>query len=622
MSQHHKQHPSKIRTFASDLNEARSGESVDITPSEHEEKIEVIKEEKNKTTLPKALAPKQTKAIKREVVPKEALKPKKEKKVVVPKKKVEEKKVIEKDANLPKRPIPAFHELNKKTDEQTVISNEAKKITDSDGKTQNFSHGATIITDNKRKRFKFFPAVGESISEWLKRLTKRRRNKAPQYVVPETSRREGVIQKATSKTGTIFTANNNELKEQILRRRAQASVKTTKNDEPETIWSPFTESGYDLLEAPDDSAIDHTPTKVKVEFKKHSQPAEKINLPTPVVPAPEIVVPEIKKPAEVEIPDKAEEEIEVETKLEPVIIVPEPIQEEEIAETPAAAVVSAEEMEITDESPRWGEVILDENPVTEIEVEVEPVTEVVDIQYPQKAEKTEASNLREFLQNFTTNTITLTLLTAIIICGASILLIKPTVSFITELMTVDDIEITINSEPILNQSNFSTITVAVNQLGFFSGLIFEAINSGPAGLAEYSLIAPNGNEVTASYIFQLLEFDTLPALRQALTTVHVAAVNQSKPMLVMQFVSKDTLRGGMLSWEDNIANDFADLYKIPADVQSIPLIDDIIDGIDVRVLKDENETYLIYGFISDNTLIIANQTTEFEQVLTDQEGSN
>ena len=144
--------------------------------------------------------------------------------------------------------------------------------------------GGTIITDTKDDGFSLLPAIGTSIDKWVKGLTKKKKKKTPRLAVPETSRRKGVIQAATTKTGTIFTADSDTLKERIkARQRAAEKI----GDEPETIWTPNTDPGFALLEGehPDptkeeaEEPADRT-ENVAVAFKKRATPTLTIT-PTP-----------------------------------------------------------------------------------------------------------------------------------------------------------------------------------------------------------------------------------------------------------------------------------------------------------------------------------------------------
>ena len=105
--------------------------------------------------------------------------------------------------------IPAFHEIKKHTKTNDNDEPSTKKIRVEKKKVVNTNTGynSTIITDTKSNAFSLFPEIVTSIKSWFKKLSAyQKRKKTPTYTVPETTSRKGVIQRATSKTGTIFIA--------------------------------------------------------------------------------------------------------------------------------------------------------------------------------------------------------------------------------------------------------------------------------------------------------------------------------------------------------------------------------------------------------------------------------
>ena len=216
--------------------------------------------------------------------------------------------------------VPAFHELKKRTSSDYVTTpvqavkgemkplhepapvarHQAKTVVVRNTKPTSTQKpvatgGATIITDNKRSGQSFIPALIESIRAWFKtRSADSKQKRVPKYTVVETERRKGVIQKATTKTGTIFTADNETLKDEIRRRSWEKSV--SEPEQPEISWSPNTEVGYPLL----DSGLPK-PTNVAIAFKKRSEPTPIATPvapppPAPVMPPPVFVEPTVPEP--------------------------------------------------------------------------------------------------------------------------------------------------------------------------------------------------------------------------------------------------------------------------------------------------------------------------------------
>jgi hypothetical protein len=140
-------------------------------------------------------------------------------------------------------PLPPHSSLSKKAvPVPKIIAAEPREtsfIVDNDD-----GGAATIITDTKRGRFKLFPAIMLSIKSWFADKKKAHAaKKAPKYTVPETTRRKGVIQRATSQTGKFTSSDFESIQERIRNRK-----KEDQKPEATTTWSANTEPGFPLLE--------------------------------------------------------------------------------------------------------------------------------------------------------------------------------------------------------------------------------------------------------------------------------------------------------------------------------------------------------------------------------------
>ena len=109
---------------------------------------------------------------------------------------------------------------------------------------------ATIITDTKRDRFKFFPALFASMKEWFSdKQQSYKAKKQPKYTVAEASRRKGVIQRATGVTGKLASSDFSSIQERIKQRQEESEEKS------HTTWSAKTEPGFLLLETSKKAAV-------------------------------------------------------------------------------------------------------------------------------------------------------------------------------------------------------------------------------------------------------------------------------------------------------------------------------------------------------------------------------
>jgi hypothetical protein len=170
------------------------------------------------------------------------------------------------------------------------------------------------------------------------------------------------------------------------------------------------------------------------------------------------------------------------------------------------------------------------------------------------------------------------------------------------------------TEPVLTSATLVGVTLTVQSLTTVPELINTAVSSSSAGLVEYAMISSTGEEISPAYLFEVLGFRTLPVLRQSLTSMRFASVNRSKPLIVLDFVDADTVRGGLLNWESTLAEDLADLYNISTLPPAI-FTDETVAGVDARVLRYEDKTVLIYGLVSQNIILIAPNFADFAQVV-------
>lgn len=566
MADNSKPHPQRLRTFAADLALERSKRGI----------VAAAPVEKSSSVVPPpqiAAAPKATKPIVRE---KEPLSP------VVPQspKKHDSPTLAELSHNktAPNK-IPAFHELQKtvtsireditaepakKPDQQKI-----KKPAHPSAPRPNIGYDATIITDTKSDRFQLLPSIIESVRSWFKKLAiDHKKKKAPKYTVPEADRRKGVIQRATSKTGTIFTADSETLKEQIRRRRQQEKL----DDEAETFWTPFTETGFSLLEAPEEAAptIQH----VTVTYKK---PA-----PTPTTP---VATPQtVSFPAPVVTYEPSTMPSEETTPVENVV--PETITEAR--------------WEISHDYPEDEQLVIPE--ASGAIPETTPTEET-----------TSTRRLGAF-SSFDTNTLTVIILIVIIGLVALTFIARIIITKIQE-VPEKTASIEIPTDPVLSTAKLVGVPLTVETLEQLPKLVQAAVATSSMGLVEYAVVSAVGDEVSASYLFELLGFHTTPHLRQSITTARFATVNRAQPALILQFTDLDAVRGGLLAWEESMAADVLPLYTSTALPAGLSFLDETIFGYDARVIRHEGKTHLVYGIVGRNTVIIAPDTALFAQLV-------
>ena len=479
--------------------------------------------------------------------------------------------------------IPAFHELQKTVADIDLSGKAAlpKKPSTLHSATNRAVGGGAIITDKRKPSFSLFRESKRSIGAWFKN---RKKKSTPKLAVADAGRRKGVIQQATTKSGTIFTADSETLRERILERNRQSNIK-----KPETSWSPYTEPGYDLLPAATKNVV--------VEFKKRSVPAP----PPPAISEPEEpqfvaesydeIAPE---PIEETVPVEAEMMAEVQVLPVP-IVVPPPVPEEpeEIIES-VEVPVEAEEPEASAEPIA---LPLDVPPVEpepeELEEPEEPAPKVV------VTSGSETELLNRPPVGISTNQLTLYI-------SAGLALVLVTIFFVWFIMNAQNNQTTSASDPAIG-SDTDTIRYLIND------------SFSPTALRSYTntrqfttlvLVNEQDEVLPSALVFDRVVPDLPVSIRQHVTAVRFIQYDTSVPQLVLTISDSSSVTGAMLS---NEARLFEALEPLYGNALTGPFVDQTISGVDVRTLR---ESSLTYGIINGNTLVIALSPETFANTVT------
>lgn len=522
---------SAMRTFARDLDRERSGDETH-TPSP-------------KPIEKKEIEEKQPKVYKGENI------------TVIDKK--EKKEVPNK--------IPAFHELQKsKKVKSSKISKKGKQgIT-----TNRPMGGGTIITDTKNEKKPFFGELVISLERWFKEVKKSLEPKKKNtYAVSTTDRRKGVVQKATSKTGTIFSADNETLKEQI-KERQRAEQK--KDDGEDVTWSPFTETGFPLLEDGDETSVDPRIKNVAVTFIKKSVP-EKPKKIEEKKDESKKQIPVIKKFVEPE-PVEKPEPVELEEKqVKEVFVEPEPVEIEEIIPE-ISQEIDLEEEYADDESP---------------EEIIQPIRSLSDVL------KSDTNTQTVLL----VGVLAICLLFAFAIYSAITLMNTPTTDFGIEIQTQESFA------PGANQKTITINTGTFNEIVQQTNTAF--IQNQDMGLTEYRYVTPKGNEVSVTTLLEIIDPQSTVSFMQSITGMRFIQTASNDRALILKTNDNITALGGMLNWEETM---YADIGSILGTSNVSPSAGEFTDtqfgSSDVRALVFDNETLLLYTFKDDAHIIIAN----------------
>ena len=575
--EHTKPHPT-IRTFAQDLAQAR-------------EKRGQSAPESSSSAAPKKDSVAQTKTTSHFIAQSPQKTTHKEPKIVVPHTPSPAKPREDfAHKHTTHKKLPAFHELQEKID--VVTTHSAPTDTSKQGTPRkivpkisvnqsskpprtNIGYDATIITDTKHQRFNFFQSITQSLAGWFKTFTFSKKKASPVYTVPETQRRRGVIQKATSKSGSIFTADSAELRLKIRQRQKLAAAE--KDAKSELSWSPYTDAGFALLESPEESAQAAYPHNVTVEFKQHIQPPHAqptSQIPT-VPPAPIAVpVPEIPAQAEpIERDPRWDNQKEVVSVVnnEPVPVpVPEP-------ETEPVAVVEPEHITPTNDSQ------------------------------PAETAPTEPARLK--IQSLNTNTLAMSIVAGLTSIVVLFFITKALIGYLTlvePIVSYDTTSYLVSATP--NQ-------IVVGELNSITDIPLQAGTLLDIDYIDTQLFGQNGDIIPVETIISALKFNLSPSFLQSLSDVRFAQMYDSKPIIVLEFIDADTALGGLLAWESTMAENLKELYLI-AQPYEATFSDKIINGRDIRLLKSANgEILVVYGIVSQDTVLITSSVEVFTQVV-------
>jgi len=546
---------SAIRTFAKDLATAR-GRKNQVTPDGSSADTN-----KTKSKIPtppyqnfKAQAPQQTTHTEPDIL-------------AVEKNPVLKEEPVEKNTVHTQTKIPAFHELKKEIREEVEKNAQpvekkspqnkiVPKITVNKKSRKparaNIGYDSAIITDTKDSPFNLFGAIGNSLKSWFHALTTSRKKKAPVYTVPETQRRKGIIQRATSKSGSIFTADSAELRARIKRRQKLAQEQMD-HGEPEVSWSPYTDAGFKLLESPEETARLASPHNVAVEFKKQAEITGTAPvLQPPVPPAPPIPVVE------------PENEISVVAAVEPA----------------TAALPNTE-------------------------------TEPLPTPQPPTAHHQEES---ADAHNLDSKTLSTNALAMSVVAGLTVVVVVFFIGkTVFEFITTSETEIVADTTLYLQSATPNP--VVVTQTNSITDIPLQADSSLEATYVDTKLFAPGGETIPPATIISALEFAVLPSFTQSLTDIRFAQINDSAPIIVFTFTDADTALGGFLAWERTMAKDLRGIYPTP-EIDNLTFTDTSIQNTDARVLTSSSgEIVAVYGIVSDNTAIITDSPETFTQVL-------
>lgn len=491
----------------------------------------------------------------------------------------------------PAEHIPAFHELQKKAATSHVaaapkvaalptITVRSKKH---DLKEPRKASGGTIITDTKRTDFNFFTAAVVSMKRWFQGLAQSNKKNVQTYKVTDTKLRKGVIQKATSKAGTIFTADAETLKDEIRRRGHTLSTDHDEHD-LNVSWSPQTEAGYPLLTG--NAPTPKAPERVVVEFKKRT-------LPQPLIVEPSYTaaptVPEV-SPQYEEAPKSNWETVpaSIPTPAEPVMV---PASVPIVMPTPPAPI----------QAPPMVAPIAPELSEVEIEpVETKPAVRV----------KEWFTNLATTLR-LNTNALTIGIASVLLFCAVLAFTVKGVLTIITADSLAGD-GVAAPATPLVAAVVIDLPLQTISQESVIAALSTESVGNGT--VQEFRLTDSQGVPLSLDQVLPLLGFSNNKNLNQTVTAIHLVSLNSAHGV-IFSVTDSVSAFGALLAWEPTLLSSVAPLLAVPNEGDSGGFVDASVSETDVRILTGQGKELVTYGFIAPDTVVITEDTTTFESLL-------
>lgn len=521
----------------------------------------------------------------------------------------------------------------------------------------------TIITDTKRKRFRFFPSLIESIRTSLIEFGEIfTGSKKRTYSVPDTDRRKGVIQTATSRTGRFATGDHSEVvkrlkerkhktepavikninqskkseekgvkrereTEEVVTKNADAQTEKGASKHTQTTSKLPTKKGVltdpaRLLEPADDEPVlvleepDEIQAPTKDEIQKITdvkiEPRKSVATQRAVVPQLTPVVPH--QPVPTPPPAPIRPAPEPTPAPEPVVAVPlEPIRRSEPAapvndsfvQPPVMATMSSGALNNFDAIEE--EQAAQSQTIEEYEPEPEPTPDTTE-------PNVETSN-----QLSETNLLAVGAVVSILLVFTAFLVIRATFGLIFENNSAAEVT---RPTAILENSIVRTVTVSEAT----APALFTAIKTVSQGdLQETTQITPilqrggGSIELTPAVTLELLSSTADPSFIQAVNKLAFGARVNGKPFVILHVSDTTTIRGGLLTWEPQMRTDLTPLFDIPTVASSTasaltPFADANVNDIDVRILEDAQGEHIVYGFITPNIVVISASITDFSGV--------
>ncbi len=462
----------------------------------------------------------------------------------------------------------------------------------------NETETGNIITDQKRDRFKLFPAIGQALSEWFfkqkKVVTKMLETKEVGPEISDVTTRENVLKDAALRSALAPKDDYTNVAKRI---KNIAKVSPT----PTTL----------VIKKPTETAA---PGWTYIDDEK-SRPESN---PEPVT---ELVLPKTQtiNPV-IEIP-----------KVEPVIInQPELIIESQtpLVELPTEApIIEAPEIP----EPAIDTAIIKEEPVADHDwfaSSVESPTISADHQEPIVVSSSPVP-ARTYAPSDYQNSFPLWRVGAV-----ATLAILLGISLTLWLFKTDETVVVVNNEnpftALLNADEEVPVDLGRDNQTLLRNI--QAVQPRPTSAATIVYPTTNISGVTeaasAADIINVTSWQAPGSFVRGVTDINFGIYKNSNPFIVLKVTSFDTAFGGILEWERTMSADLSPLFGTPVFGTFDPLartatqirdpyyVDVVVSNIDSRLLTDETQKErIIYAFADRNTIIITTSKSTLGDLL-------
>ncbi|MFM2340057.1 MAG: hypothetical protein RLZZ360_693 [Candidatus Parcubacteria bacterium] len=499
---------------------------------------------------------------------------------------------------------------------------------------------ATVITDQRGKRFNLTSEMSSAIADWWNEKIKsvKKTNKKNLYGLPAAERRKGVIHTATTYTGRQATSDYEAV---VTRVKTSESTKATPTPtQPKvateldittetTGWTTDTamsrEQAAPVAVPSPASIISPLPpikqqeqNQIQVTNITYRQPASEILVPHEAPHDDFATVPDNDSTSEIGVDELPETLPEVQATTITPIVVPPPRTFEKIApqipETPPTV------------TPMVAPSIQRNNTLSLLGEIPEPK-----IQNKPEYVKASIAARKETLENTQTSPRSMRSLSALAPYLAGGMFVLVSVGSITYFMfssNTDDsdpstanttLPVTPNTPADTASGNSLTQSVtarldAPNKASLFAAI--AATTGTGEGLQLVTPLAHDSNlPLSSREILNLLNRQFSPVFIGNITQVHVGMYRE-EPVIILTVSDSTNARGGMYSWETTMSQDLSPWFGLPlAGSQSVTgsaFLDSTSAGYDIRILKDDIGTErIVYGVVGPSTVIITTSSLAF-----------